>query len=220
MPFLYPQTSRKTQRKTGAYTAYQASRFAQELTALKVLQDPYLQTGTAAPNDYNMGRKSQRPTQNTSRTTQDIGDLLQRPTAPKMAASPDRTTASQDEGEQSGAEQELLTAHPIRDPQTNRTNLTPATKQDIADLLKEMRQMHAADMDLLRTEMQAIITRTQATEEDTLDLKQEEAEQFLRALGIHTGPAAQETPTSSHTWDPDRMTPFILRNREHQREPT
>ncbi|CAH2318672.1 Hypothetical predicted protein, partial [Pelobates cultripes] len=155
--------------KRGAYTAYQASRLAQELTALRVHQDAYLQTGTAAPNDYNMGRKSQRPTQNTSRNTQDIGDLLQRP----MAASPDRTTASQDEGEQSGAEQEQSTAHPIRDPQTNRTNITPATKQDIADLLKEMRQMHAADMDLLRTEMQAVITRTQATEEDTLDLKQE-----------------------------------------------
>ncbi|CAH2306912.1 Hypothetical predicted protein [Pelobates cultripes] len=90
-----------------------------------------------------------------------------------MAASPDRTTTLQDEGEQSGAEQEQSVAHPTWEPQPNRNNLTPATKQDIADLLKEMRQMHAADMDLLRTEMQAVTARTQATEEDILDLKQE-----------------------------------------------
>ncbi|CAH2328360.1 Hypothetical predicted protein [Pelobates cultripes] len=164
---------RKTRQKTGAYTTYQATRLAQGLTALRAQQDAYLQTGSAPPDDYSMSRKSQRPAQNTGRTTQDIGDLLQRPMAPKMAAS-DRTTAFQEEGEQSGAEQEQSVAHPTREPQPNRNNLTPAIKQDIADLLNKMRQMYAAEMDMLRTEMQAVTARTQATEEDVLDLKQED----------------------------------------------
>ncbi|CAH2223859.1 Hypothetical predicted protein [Pelobates cultripes] len=59
-------------------------------------------------------------------------------------------------------------ADPVQGP-----NLTPATKQDISDLLHKMRQLHAADLDLLKTEIMAVTARTQASEEDILDLRQE-----------------------------------------------
>ncbi|CAH2305048.1 Hypothetical predicted protein, partial [Pelobates cultripes] len=40
---------------------------------------------------------------------------------------------------------------------------TPATKQDIANLLRELRQMTAADLGADRTEVQAVSARTQTT---------------------------------------------------------
>ncbi|CAH2275934.1 Hypothetical predicted protein [Pelobates cultripes] len=46
---------------------------------------------------------------------------------------------------------ELHTTWPPTAKLVGQEKLTPATKQDIADLLQEMRQVHAADLDLLWT---------------------------------------------------------------------
>ncbi|CAH2283778.1 Hypothetical predicted protein [Pelobates cultripes] len=172
---------KKNRRRTGAYIEFQTTRLAPETAVQGTRYDTHLLTGTTEPDRHNMGRQSQRPPQATSRDTQDIGEWLQKPMAPKMGASPDHTLVPQDEGEQPGDEQELSTAQPTKGILANRNKLTPATKQDIADLLMEMR--HG-----MRTEIQAVNARTQASEEDILDLKQEVKglkEHFLH-IPVHT----------------------------------
>ncbi|CAH2321832.1 Hypothetical predicted protein [Pelobates cultripes] len=49
----------------------------------------------------------------------------------------------------------------------------PATKQDIANLLRELQQMSAADIDRVRTDVKAVEARTQATENTVLELQRE-----------------------------------------------
>ncbi|CAH2292822.1 Hypothetical predicted protein [Pelobates cultripes] len=80
--------------------------------------------------------------------------------------------ASQNAEEQSVDLPESSAAQPTTGTSASRDKHTPATKQDITDLLQEMRQMHAADLDLLKTEIQAVTARTQASEKDILDLQQ------------------------------------------------
>ncbi|CAH2315712.1 Hypothetical predicted protein [Pelobates cultripes] len=126
-----------------------------------------------------MGRRSQKPPPTAGRGTQDIGDMLQRPMAPKMATPAERTPASPDEEEQHGAGLEISTAPQATESLAGQDTQTPATKQDIADLLMEMRRMHAADINLIKTEMQAMTARTRATEENILDLQREAAQSTL-----------------------------------------
>ncbi|CAH2283077.1 Hypothetical predicted protein [Pelobates cultripes] len=54
-----------------------------------------------------------------------------------------------------------------------RDPLAPATRQDIPNLLRELRQMSAADVDIVRTEVQIVTVCTQATEVEVTDIKQE-----------------------------------------------
>ncbi|CAH2295594.1 Catechol O-methyltransferase [Pelobates cultripes] len=49
----------------------------------------------------------------------------------------------------------------------------PATKQDIAKLLRELRQMSAADIDTVHTHVKVVEARTQATENTVLELQRE-----------------------------------------------
>ncbi|CAH2322246.1 Hypothetical predicted protein [Pelobates cultripes] len=208
--------------------------------------------------------------------------------APKMAAPPERTPDPLDP--QTGAGSEPSTTPQATGKPASRDTLTPATKQDIADLLMEMRQMHAADLDLNGTEMLADqksqtstdgcparfhhqvpfrdgqnqaprgtfeasqvtfyqdLTRntllwrrslapvttqlrdakidykwtlpmslTVTKEGATLSLSSlQEAELFLRALGIPTRAQTWENPMTSHTWDPERITPFTPRDTERR----
>ncbi|CAH2296926.1 Hypothetical predicted protein [Pelobates cultripes] len=52
-------------------------------------------------------------------------------------------------------------------------DLAPAQKWDIKQLIREMKQMFDADMNLARTEIQAVSQRVQASEEDIIDIRQE-----------------------------------------------
>ncbi|CAH2321251.1 Hypothetical predicted protein [Pelobates cultripes] len=72
--------------------------------------------------------------------------------------------------------EELADPHmpqPLSTKLVSQDKLTPATKQDIADLLQEMWKMHATDLDLIITEVWVVTTRIQALEEEILDLRQE-----------------------------------------------
>ncbi|CAH2306151.1 Hypothetical predicted protein [Pelobates cultripes] len=173
MPFQFPQTGKKTRRKSGAYLTLQTARYATEAAAIDARHGTYLLKDLAEPDGYTMGRRSQKPPLTAGRGTQDIGDMLQRPMAPKMATPAEHTPASPDEGEQHGTGLEISTAPQATESLAGQDTQTPATKQDIADLLMEMRRMHAADINLIKTEMQAMTARTQATEEDILDLQRE-----------------------------------------------
>ncbi|CAH2322158.1 Hypothetical predicted protein [Pelobates cultripes] len=146
---------------------------AQEAAAIDARHGTYLLKDPAELDGYTMGRRSQKPPSTAGRGTQDIGDMLQRPMAPKMATPAERTPASPDEGEQHGAGLEISTAPQATESLAGQDTQTLATKQDIADLLMEMRRMHAADINLIKTEMQAMTARTRATEEDILDLQRE-----------------------------------------------
>ncbi|CAH2314829.1 Hypothetical predicted protein, partial [Pelobates cultripes] len=58
-----------------------------------------------------------------------------------------------------------------------------------ADLLHEMRHLHAADLEMLTTEITVVTACTQASEEDILDLKQEVQslrEAFQQIQSSHT----------------------------------
>ncbi|CAH2220159.1 Hypothetical predicted protein [Pelobates cultripes] len=58
-------------------------------------------------------------------------------------------------------------------PQAEGDDSAPAPKKDIRHLLQETKQMFDADINLVRTEMQAVTARVQASEEDILYLRQE-----------------------------------------------
>ncbi|CAH2301624.1 Hypothetical predicted protein [Pelobates cultripes] len=58
--------------------------------------------------------------------------------------------------------------------EAERDVLAPATKQDILNLLQELRQKSNADLDLIRTEVQAVTAQTQASEEDITDIRHED----------------------------------------------
>ncbi|CAH2313254.1 Hypothetical predicted protein [Pelobates cultripes] len=173
MPFQFPQMGKKTRRKSGAYLTLQTARYATEAAAIDARHGTYLLKDPAEPDGYTMGRRSQKPPPTAGRGTHDIGDMLQRPMAPKMATPAERTPASPDEGEQHGAGLEISTAPQATESLAGQDTQTPATKQDIAILLMEMRRMHAADINLIKTEMQAMTARTRATEKDILDLQRE-----------------------------------------------
>ncbi|CAH2286173.1 Hypothetical predicted protein [Pelobates cultripes] len=70
--------------------------------------------------------------------------------APKMATPPDREL---DAEVLPAGMPEPSTAEPTMVTPAGRDKQSPATKQDIADLLQEMRQQHAADLNLLQTEI-------------------------------------------------------------------
>ncbi|CAH2292673.1 Hypothetical predicted protein [Pelobates cultripes] len=70
-----------------------------------------------------------------------------------MATSPDRESDSHDSEEPPVDLPEFYTAQPTTVALASRNKQTPATKQDITGLLKEMRQMHAMDLDLLKNEI-------------------------------------------------------------------
>ncbi|CAH2302732.1 Hypothetical predicted protein [Pelobates cultripes] len=118
-----------------------------------------------------MGRRSQKPPPGANRDSLDISTMLQRPTASKMAIAPDSDNYLEDPEETSeNVKEPQQTHYPTAD---RRENLNPATKQDIADSLQGMRQMHAADLDSIKTEIQAVTALTQASEEDIQDLRKE-----------------------------------------------
>ncbi|CAH2295292.1 Hypothetical predicted protein, partial [Pelobates cultripes] len=58
-------------------------------------------------------------------------------------------------------------------PQAEGDDSAPATKRDIRLLLQEMKGLFDTDINLIRTETQAVTARVQASEEDILDLRQE-----------------------------------------------
>ncbi|CAH2294329.1 Hypothetical predicted protein [Pelobates cultripes] len=162
MPFLYPQTGRKTRRISVTYLEYRTARPAPDLLALTAaLSSPFLISGETPHRELsNMGLSSQKPPPGANRDSLDISTMLQRPTPSKMAISPDSENYLEEPEETSEKVTEPQQTHyPTAE---RRENLNPATKKYVADLLQEMRQMHSADLDLIKTEIQAVTTCTQA----------------------------------------------------------
>ncbi|CAH2330312.1 Hypothetical predicted protein [Pelobates cultripes] len=118
-----------------------------------------------------MGRRTQKIQAGPSKDPQDMGEMLQRPMASKMAALPDTGV------QRAKPPTNILTTGGADTPTTFLEALTeqdpqaPATKQDTASLLWELRQMSAADIDMVRTDVKAVEARTQATENTVLELQ-------------------------------------------------
>ncbi|CAH2274506.1 Hypothetical predicted protein [Pelobates cultripes] len=149
---------RKARRRTGAFSAHAA--------CWTILPAPVLLTALINPSPTasgrpvppaEMGLKSQRVLAGACTDTRDIGAMLQRQSSHKMAAVPDQDTNS-------------TCSEKVPEESTDPDALTPATKLDRSKLLLELKQMLAADMDLVRTELQAVV---QASEEEILDVRQE-----------------------------------------------
>ncbi|CAH2246063.1 Hypothetical predicted protein [Pelobates cultripes] len=173
MPFIFPQTGRKTQRKSGAYHELRGIR-----TMLQIPEptetptySPWFQYTQPQQNPDTMGRRSQKP--GACKDTQDISAMLQRPAAAKLAAEPECTDGSDCSEGPPGEQLEPSCTQALQTEPARGKDLTPATRQDIAELLLEMRQLHAADLELLKTDLTAVTARTQASEEAILDLRQE-----------------------------------------------
>ncbi|CAH2328573.1 Hypothetical predicted protein [Pelobates cultripes] len=87
MPFIFPQTSRKTRRRYGAFPEFRAARTTLEIPERTEVPtySPSLQSTQPLQDTDSMGRRSQKPQSSACKDTQDIGAMLQRPAAAKMA---------------------------------------------------------------------------------------------------------------------------------------
>ncbi|CAH2301406.1 Hypothetical predicted protein [Pelobates cultripes] len=155
MPFVYHQKGRKARHTNKAYTDYKAFETALYSTALPP-------TENTTTDLANMGRKFQRIATGVCRHTQDVSAVLQHTAAPKMAATPYPDTSSTCS---EAAMEDNLHQQPSQDTQTDPDALTPATKLDIKNLLMELKQMSAADMALMKTEVQAVTDQVKTTED-------------------------------------------------------
>ncbi|CAH2277120.1 Hypothetical predicted protein [Pelobates cultripes] len=177
MSFLYPKTGKKARRTSGAYLGYTATRTAARGLEAELAVIYY----SDWPPDHlpkpttDMGRKTQKSQPGPSKESHNIGEMLQRPNS-KMATRPEAgehrsdsqtgTTTPGDSPIMSPA-MTPLEAMADQDPQA------PATKQDIANLLRELRHMTAANLDAVCTKVQAVSARTQTMETEVQDLKRE-----------------------------------------------
>ncbi|CAH2219531.1 Hypothetical predicted protein [Pelobates cultripes] len=164
---------RKTHHRAGAYHTPSGPQAASYLSVLH-LEEAGLYPYSASEQlhgSVSMGRKSQKPHADASRYSQYKGVLLQRPAAYKMAALPEHDASSS--SSESVFRDHVEPANG-RQPPLSRLNpdlLTPATKLDIKNLLMELKQMSAADMNLIRKEVQSVTTGVQASEEDISDVQ-------------------------------------------------
>ncbi|CAH2328580.1 Hypothetical predicted protein [Pelobates cultripes] len=172
MPFLSPQTGKKRVRKSRAYlTLPPASQLPAGIPLS--LEDWCGQRAGHYSPDNDMGRRTQKPQQAAPRDSQDIGTLLQRTAGHKMAAEQEQEPSPTHSAQLSQGSSSDMRAEAPSNPQAERDDSAPATKRDIRLLLQEMKGLFDTDINLIRTETQAVTARVQASEEDILDLRQE-----------------------------------------------
>ncbi|CAH2250390.1 Hypothetical predicted protein, partial [Pelobates cultripes] len=172
MPFLYPQSGKKRVRKSRAYlTLPPASQLPVGIPLS--LEDWCGQRAGHQSPDNDMGRRTQKPQQAAPRDSQDIGTLLQRTAGHKMAAEQDQEPGPTHSVQLSQGSSTDMRAEAPSSPQAEGDDSAPATKRDIRLLLQEMKGLFDTDINLIRTETQAVMARVQASEEDILDLRQE-----------------------------------------------
>ncbi|CAH2285781.1 Hypothetical predicted protein [Pelobates cultripes] len=120
-----------------------------------------------------MGCRSQKLQLGPSKESHDIGDMLQCHTASKMAARLENGANRPEPSAEPTTPGDTLTSTTLLEAMADQDPLAPATKQDIANLLWEVRQMLVADLHVVRNEVQVVSARTQAKEAVVQELKQE-----------------------------------------------
>ncbi|CAH2221965.1 Hypothetical predicted protein [Pelobates cultripes] len=175
MPFLYNSAGKKTRRRSGAYPARQHPRACtlDWATALELLSRPQPPDESPPCSTDAMGWRSQKPPTHGHKYTRDIGDMLQSPTAKRAPAHPEQEESSTRSPSPAVAGTEPAThmVPPATAPEGDTRNL--ATRDDIRNIMLEMKQMYTAEVNLLHTEMQAVTARVQASEEDINDTRLE-----------------------------------------------
>ncbi|CAH2224773.1 Hypothetical predicted protein [Pelobates cultripes] len=116
--------------------------------------------------DHNMVRKSLKSQAGVLKETRYIGTLFQKPQSQKMVAGPDLISSPHSSDLTSEGQGSSHQPQPSPELRDEGEDLAPATKRDIRQLIREMKQMFDADMNLAR------VPRVQASEEDITDTRQ------------------------------------------------
>ncbi|CAH2220256.1 Hypothetical predicted protein [Pelobates cultripes] len=190
MPFFANSGQNRRRKKTAAYhlPARLEDLFGCIPPQTDCIEDWSTENILPAKQPSNMGRRSQKPLQGTPSKTPNIMAMLQRQALHKIAA-PEHQEAPAD----------LSPDHPqahtlLHTPET--TTAGPpdlsalATKQDIKNYLTELHQTLATDIAVIQADLQAVIDRVRATEEDILEPP------WLGALSARAGPNSFSSNTN------------------------
>ncbi|CAH2253763.1 Hypothetical predicted protein [Pelobates cultripes] len=158
MPFLFPQLSRKTRRRSRAYLEYCTARVAPGVRELTEATH-YLPQPRATPPSRDMdkmGRRSQKSQPGVSKDTLDISAMLQRSTTTKMVTSSDRNESS---------DCSELPLEEMREPSPTRPAQTAKASEDNTLHLRQQVQGLKKSINLMQCSYDTLTARVDQAED-------------------------------------------------------